>query len=80
MAPFAGIVRVDRHGLLPYKDAGSEVRNGTPAVTPASPLLTPPTAVLTKLRSFYPGANTTQAGTHPRTGRLFASRSIAGLI
>jgi len=24
------MVRVDRHGLLPYQNAGSEVRNGTP--------------------------------------------------
>ena len=29
LAPFERIVRVDRHGLLPYQDSGSEVRNGT---------------------------------------------------
>jgi hypothetical protein len=29
MAPFERIVRVDRRGLLPYQDVGSEVRNGT---------------------------------------------------
>ena len=29
MAPFERMVRVDRHGLLPYQDAGAEVRNGT---------------------------------------------------
>src|SRR5712664_3787361 len=30
LAPFERIVRVDRHGLLPYQDARSEVRNETP--------------------------------------------------
>ena len=34
LAPFEGIVRVDRHGILPYQDAGSEVRNGTLTVKP----------------------------------------------
>src|SRR5712664_3455091 len=29
LAPFERIVRVDRHGLLPYQDARSEVRNET---------------------------------------------------
>src|SRR6266404_8550114 len=29
LAPLELIVRVDRHGLLPYQVAGSEVRNGT---------------------------------------------------
>jgi hypothetical protein len=29
LAPFERIVRVDRHGLLPYQNPGSEVRNGT---------------------------------------------------
>src|SRR5260370_411364 len=29
LAPFERIVHVDRHGILPYQDAGSEVRNGT---------------------------------------------------
>src|SRR5260370_32862566 len=30
LAPFERIVQVDRHGILPYQDASSEVRNGTP--------------------------------------------------
>src|SRR5260370_11909393 len=34
LAPFEWIVQVDRHGILPYQDAGSEVRNGTPKITP----------------------------------------------
>src|SRR5260370_242061 len=29
LAPFERIVQVDRHGILPYQDASSEVRNGT---------------------------------------------------
>jgi hypothetical protein len=29
MAPLERLVRVDQHGLLPYQDGGSEVRNGT---------------------------------------------------
>src|SRR3989442_15269595 len=29
LAPLERIVRVDRHGFLPYQDASSEVRNGT---------------------------------------------------
>src|SRR5260370_42645890 len=29
LAPFERIVQVDRRGILPYQDAGSEVRNGT---------------------------------------------------
>jgi len=29
------MVRVDRNGLLPYQDAGSEVRNGTPFLVAA---------------------------------------------
>jgi predicted enzyme related to lactoylglutathione lyase len=29
LAPFERIVRVDRHGILPYQDAGSKVRNET---------------------------------------------------
>src|SRR6266850_6093621 len=29
VAPFERMVRVDQHGLLPYQDAGSEVRNET---------------------------------------------------
>jgi len=30
LAPLERIVQVDRHGILPYQDASSEVRNGTP--------------------------------------------------
>src|SRR5258708_4173339 len=29
LAPFERIVRIDRHGILHYQDASSEVRNGT---------------------------------------------------
>ena len=29
LAPLERIVWVDRHGLLPYQNAGNEVRNGT---------------------------------------------------
>jgi hypothetical protein len=29
LAPFEWIVQVDRHGILPYQDAGFELRNGT---------------------------------------------------
>ena len=29
LAPFERIVRVDRHGLLPYQNPASELRNGT---------------------------------------------------
>src|SRR5882724_8245367 len=32
LASVEGVLRVDRHRLLPYQDAGSEVRNGTPDV------------------------------------------------
>src|SRR6266404_2357593 len=35
LAPFERMVRVDRNGLLPYQDAGSEVRNGTPFLVAA---------------------------------------------
>src|SRR5258708_7406875 len=34
LAPFERIVQVDRHGILLYQDAGSEVRNRTPKITP----------------------------------------------
>src|SRR5712664_740122 len=43
LAPFERIVRVDWHGLLPYQDVGSEVRNGTStdALTTTGPEVLP---------------------------------------
>src|SRR5260370_24012467 len=45
LAPFEWIVQVDRHGILPYQDVGSEVRNGTSSIPfRSSTLGLPPTS------------------------------------